>query len=40
MEITDLNNKLKSMSNYLKDQVKQNNQNNIIINSQNLTIKK
>ena len=40
MEITDLNNKLKSMSNYLKDQVKQNNQNNIIINSQNLTIEK
>ena len=40
MEITDLSNKLKSMSNYLKDQVKQNNQNNIIINSQNLTIEK
>jgi len=40
MEITDLNNKLKSMSNFLKDQVKQNNQNNIIINSQNLTIEK
>ena len=40
IEITDLNNKLISMSHYLKDQVKQNNQNNIIINSQNLTIEK
>ena len=40
MAISELNNKLLSMSNYLKEQVKQNNKNNIIINSQKLTIER
>ena len=40
MEINDLNNKLITMSHYLKDQVNQNNTKNIIINSQKLTIDK
>ena len=38
MEINELNNKLITMSHYLKDQVNQNNTKNIIINSQKLTI--
>ena len=40
MEINELNNKLITMSHYLKDQVNQNNTKNIIINSQKLTIDK
>ena len=40
MEIKNLNNKLLSMSHYLKDQVQKNNTNNIIIKSQKSTIEK
>ena len=40
MAITELNNKLLSMSHYLKEQVKENNKNKIIINSQKSTIER